>query len=79
MDLLTNAPDPSEEWVRGFLLRLGYLLAAEYQTMPAGDFRDLVGNYSHDIIELAESADESCPTPAPPHLRVVDTSASHHL
>jgi hypothetical protein len=63
MDLLTNTADAEQEWVRGFLLRLGYLLAAEYQTMPAGDFRDLVGNYSNDMIELAESAE---PEPEPP-------------
>lgn len=65
MDLLTNAADPEQEWVRGFLLRLGYLLAAEYQTMPAGDFRDLVGNYANDMIELAKSAEPEPEPPAP--------------
>lgn len=69
MDLLTNAADAEQEWVRGFLLRLGYLLAAEYQTMPAGDFRDLVGNYSHDMIQMVEDAE---PAPAPPHLHAVN-------
>ena len=69
MEVLTNAADAEQEWVRGFLLRLGYLLAAEYQTMPAGDFRDLVGNYSHDIIALAETGE---PEHVPPHLHAVE-------
>lgn len=52
--------------MRAFILRLGYLLAAEYQFMPPCEFRDSIGNYAHDLIELAERDD-----PEPPGLHAV--------
>lgn len=56
--MLTNAADTDQEWVRGFLLRLGYLLAAEYQFMPKCELRDLVGHHSNELIDLAQAGAE---------------------
>lgn len=67
--MLTNAADPGEEWVRGFLLRLGYLLAAEYQVMPECELKDIVGENANELIDLAESAG---PVRESPTLRIVD-------
>lgn len=67
MELFTNAADLEQEWVRAFLLRLGYMLAAEYQFMPACELRDIVGNHANDFIDLSEMH----PKPEPPPLRVV--------
>lgn len=67
--MLTNAADPDEEWVRGFLLRLGYLLAAEYHLMPECELRDIVGNASAEMVNIAEAAE---PVRESPTLRIVD-------
>lgn len=58
MDVITNNADTSEEWVRAFLLRLGYHLAGEYQFMPECSLRDLVGNYANDLIDMADVPDD---------------------
>jgi len=58
MDVITNNADTSEEWVRAFLLRLGYHLAAEWQFMPKCSLRDLVGNYANDLIDMADAPDD---------------------
>jgi S-adenosylmethionine synthetase len=70
MDAITNAADINERWVREFMRRLGYLLAAEWQAMPECELKDMVGEHSHDIIDMVHAADESDETP-PPSLRVV--------
>lgn len=68
--MLTNAANVDEEWVRGFLLRLGYHLAAEYHLMPPCELRDIVGNHSAEFVEMA-GIDTEQPTEPPP-LRAVD-------
>lgn len=65
--LFDNEADPEAPWMRGFMLRLGYMLAAEWHTMPPCDFRDAVGNYAHDLIALTEQDEPEAPT-----LRAVD-------
>jgi hypothetical protein len=69
MDVITNNADTSEEWVRAFLLRLGYHLAGEYQFMPECSLRDLVGNYANDLIDTADPEPDEH---APPDLRIVE-------
>ena len=70
MDAITNAADINERWVREFMRRLGYLLAAEWQAMPACELKDMVGEQSNQIIDMVHAADEN-DQPTPPDLRVV--------
>lgn len=67
MDAITNAADVEQQWVRAFVLRLGYHLAAEYQFMPACDLKDIVGDFSNTLIDMADVD----PEPEPPELRLV--------
>lgn len=71
MDLFTNEPDLSEPWVRGFMRRLGYHLAAEWADMPECELRDMIGEQSNLIIDLVHAHDEANPPPEPT-LRLVD-------
>jgi uncharacterized protein YgfB (UPF0149 family) len=68
MDVIVNNADTSEEWVRGFLLRLGYHLAAEYQFMPECELKQMVGEHANDLIDMADLPDQE---PPPPTLRAV--------
>lgn len=70
MDAITNAADIDQRWVREFMRRLGYLLAAEWQAMPACELKDMVGEQANDIIDMVHAADER-DEPAPPDLRIV--------
>lgn len=71
MDAITNAADIDERWVREFMRRLGYLLAAEWQAMPACELKDMVGEQSNQIIDMVHAADERDASERP-DLRVVD-------
>ena len=71
MDVLTNDADLSERWVREFLRRLGYMLAAEHAGMPPGDLRDSVGNAAADLIDMVHAVDEDEANTSPA-LRIVE-------
>lgn len=71
MDVLTNNADISERWVREFMRRLGYLLAAEWQAMPECELKDMVGDQAHQIIDMVHAADDG-DDPERPSLRVVE-------
>lgn len=73
MEAITNSADPSDPWVRGFLRRLGYHLAAEWQEMPECELRDIVGEAANDLIDLVHAEDDAAEAVRQsPTLRVVD-------
>lgn len=73
MDAITNSADASEAWVRGFLRRLGYMLAAEWQEMPECELRDIVGEAANDLIDIVHAEDDAAESKrAAVRLRVVD-------
>lgn len=73
MDAITNSADPSDPWVRGFLRRLGYMLAAEWQEMPECELRDIVGEAANDLIDIVHAEDDAAESKrAAVRLRVVD-------
>lgn len=69
LTVLIGAAGVEDRWVRGFLLRLGYHLAAEFHDMPECELKDIVGNASAELVDMAEAMQ---PIPEGPHLRVVD-------
>jgi S-adenosylmethionine synthetase len=71
MDLLTNDADITQPWVRAFMRRLGYMLAAEWADMPDCELRDMIGEQSSDIIDMVHAFDEA-EKAADPTLRLVD-------
>jgi hypothetical protein len=71
MQLLTNEADISEPWVRAFMRRLGYMLAAEWQDMPDCALRDMIGEQANEIIDLVHAEDDAA-AEAAPQLRIVD-------
>jgi uncharacterized protein YgfB (UPF0149 family) len=68
MDVIVNKADTDQEWVRAFLLRLGYHLAAEWQFMPECELRDLIAEHANDLIDMADPPGDD---PPPPTLRAV--------
>ena len=68
MDVIVNNADTDEEWVRAFLLRLGYHLAAEHRFMPECELKDMIAEHANDLIDMADPPDEQ---PPPPTLHAV--------
>ena len=62
--------DLDEKYVRDFIRRIGYFLAAEHAAMPDGLLRDTCAEYANDFMDMLATVEEQDQPPPPALERV---------